>query len=262
LSAADLCFGYSLRGLFAGRHNRVDVLHDVSFELCEGEILGVVGESGAGKTTLFRACTMPELITGGTLTFRGLDLRQAGTSERHDYRRQVQLVFQDPFSSFDPVLRMLRCVLEPAFAVGRATGRRMQGIIADTLADIGLPETVLERFPSQLSGGQLQRISVARATGTNPAILLADECVSALDVTVQAAVLTLLKRCCSESGLGLIFAGHDLAVVRDVADEILVLRRGRAVEYSRADMFFRQPVDPYSRELVHAATMSELRGGL
>jgi peptide/nickel transport system ATP-binding protein len=246
----------------------VYALNGVSFTVEAGEILGVVGESGSGKTTLLRACLFLEQATSGDIRFHGESLMEATTVELQRYRAATQVVFQNPRSSLDPALRNGRVVSEPLHAGSRSGRRpagsrsvgrsRFDGAIGAALREVGLEAEVALRYPAQLSGGQQQRVAIARGTTTRPEILFADECVSALDVSVQARVLQLLLRLRDELGFAMVFVTHDLGVVRAICDTVLVLKDGNAVEYASADAFFRHPEHPYSQELLRHARATEI----
>lgn len=233
-------------------------IEDVSFTVGRREIVGVVGESGSGKSTLLRTLLLIERPSGGTVEFGGRSLFHATPSEQNEYRRLVQVVFQNPKSSLDPALRTERSITEPLAVRREASRRSSADAVARALDEVGLETTAGDRFPDQLSGGQQQRIAIARATASPPRILYADECVSALDVSVQARVINLLLDLRDRLGFAMVFVTHDLGVVRALCDTVLVLQRGRVVEYRPAADFFSAPTHPYSRELVDAARATEL----
>lgn len=233
-------------------------IDDVSFTVSRREIVGVVGESGSGKSTLLRTLLLIERPSGGTVEYDGQSLFHATPAEQNEYRRRVQVVFQNPRSSLDPALRTERSITEPLAVRRDAPMRTAQNAVARALAEVGMETTTGDRFPDQLSGGQQQRIAIARATVSAPQILYADECVSALDVSVQARVINLLLDLRDRLGFAMVFVTHDLGVVRALCDTVLVLQRGRVVEYRPAADFFSAPTHAYSRELVDAARATEL----
>jgi ABC-type glutathione transport system ATPase component len=222
-------------------------VRDVSFDLRGGESLGVVGESGAGKSTLLRLMLGLERPDAGTVTYRGPSLR-----------REVQVVFQDPASSLDPRMRAGDVVLEPV-RVMRLPGDRA-GMLAELLEAVGLPDGAARRFPHELSGGQRQRVAIARALAPRPRVLLADEPVSALDVSVRAQILNLLQDLRAGYDLTLLLVSHDLSVVRHLCDRVLVMRAGEVVEAGDTRAIFRAPRHPYTRTLLESIpTLRNLR---
>jgi peptide/nickel transport system ATP-binding protein len=187
-----------------------------------------------------------------------MSLLGATESERLNYRHAIQVVFQNPAGSLNPNLTNGRSISEPLYASGALRGRAATDPVTDALVSVGLETAVAERYPGELSGGQQQRVAIARAATTTPRILFADECVSALDVSVQARVLQLLRRLRDELGFALVFVTHDLSVVRALCDSVLVLKEGKAVEQGPADEFFRSPQHPYSKTLLAAAEATHL----
>jgi len=233
-----------------GRATHVQAVRDVSFEVREGQRFGVVGESGSGKSTLLRLVTGLDQATAGSVRIGGREV--VGTPERALgwLRRTAQIVFQDPMGSLDPRMRIAEVVTEPLRGVG-ADERRARA--AEVLDAVGLPATALDRYPHQFSGGQRQRIAIARAVVTRPQLLVADEAVSSLDVSVRAQVLNLLSDLADEYGLTLLFVSHDLAVVRRTCDTVAVMNEGRIVECGPTDQVYEHPLHPYTAELVAAA---------
>jgi ABC-type glutathione transport system ATPase component len=227
----------------------VDALADVSLSIPRGARFGVVGESGSGKTTLMRLIAGLDRPTAGAVTVLGTDLTGLRESELGFLRKTVQIVFQDPMGSLDPRMRVRDIVAEP-LQVQRY--RDIDAAVAAALDQVGLPAAAGRRYPHQFSGGQRQRISIARAIAPAPEILLADEAVSALDVTVRAQILALLESIAVDRGLTLIFVSHDLAVVRRVCDQVAVLKDGRLVESGPTERVYSAPRQEYTRELLAA----------
>lgn len=237
-------------GVRRGGHD--PVLHDISFELASGDTLGIVGESGSGKSTLVRALLGLLPISRGDIQWQGRSIAQFGAAQWRALRRVVQPVFQDPLSSLDPRMRVRELLAEPLQAHGRDTRAVRERRIMAILERVGLDATALSRYPHELSGGQCQRIGIARAMILEPEVLVCDEPVSALDVSIQAQIMNLLVSLTATSGVSLILVSHNLAVVRRLCQELLVLRQGRIVEAgATADVLLR-PVDPYTRRLIAA----------
>ena len=238
---------------------QVQALSDLSFELRSGRSLGVVGESGSGKSTLARIVMALEPPSQGRVRLEGVDLHALAPAALRIARRQLQMVFQDPYSSLDPRRTVLQTVAEP-LAVLQGAGRAEQRERAvEALDEVGLREADLARYPHEFSGGQRQRIAIARALITRPKLIVADEPVSALDVSVQAQVLNLMQELQERHAISYLFISHDLAVVDRVCDDIIVLQQGRIVEQGPPAELFRRPQHPYTRRLL-AAVPGALRG--
>jgi len=231
----------------------------VSLTVARGETLGIVGESGAGKTTLGRAALRLVEPSRGTVRFDGADVGSLGEAGLRRLRRRAQMVFQDPMGSLNPRLRVGQALREVLKVHGTPRERRDRDV-AELLRRVELSEDVLEARPHELSGGQCQRVGIARALAVRPELVVLDEPVSALDVSIQAQILNLLLRLQSELALSFLFISHDLAVVHRMSDRILVLREGRVVEEGTPDMVFRQPSHPYTRTLLRAALPQMERG--
>ncbi|MET7336875.1 ABC transporter ATP-binding protein [Nonomuraea sp. NPDC005650] len=224
------------------------VVDDVSFTLCEGETLGVVGESGSGKTTLARIALGLLEPDAGRVTLHGREWSRVPERRRRPLRRRIQLISQNPLDSFDPRHTVGRLVAEPLDLPGAERRAR----VLDLLERVGLPPGVAGRHPRELSGGQRQRVAIARALGPRPDVLVCDEPVSALDVSIQAQVLDLLADIQAEYGTAMLFISHDLGVVHHVSDRVLVMKDGRVVEEGEVTEVFTRPRHPYTRELVAA----------
>jgi peptide/nickel transport system ATP-binding protein len=258
---------YPLRkGVFSRVYDHVKAVDDVSLEVYEGETLGLVGESGCGKTTLGRSILRLAEPTGGKVWFDGIEVTALKGQALRDFRKQAQIVFQDPYSSLNPRMTIGEAIAEPMKvhrcgtaglrdAGLRDTGRGTAGLrdaVCDLLEQVGLDAAHYNRYPHELSGGQRQRVCIARALAVNPRLIICDESVSALDVSVQAQVLNLLNRLKAERNLTYIFISHDLGVVRFMCDRIVVMFNGKPVEIKEADALFENPQNAYTRRLIEA----------
>jgi len=231
----------------------VQALAGVSFTLQAGRSLGVVGESGSGKSTLARLVMALETPNAGTVRLNGEDLHQLPPAALRAARATFQMVFQDPYGSLDPRRSVLQTVAEPLAVLQRATPAEQQERAAAALADVGLASGDLHKYPHEFSGGQRQRIAIARALITRPALIVADEPVSALDLSVQAQVLNLMQDLQQRYGMSYLFISHDLAVVDHVCDEVLVLHEGRIVEQGPVQQIIHAPQHAYTQRLLAAA---------
>ncbi|MEN9759490.1 MAG: hypothetical protein RL676_639 [Pseudomonadota bacterium] len=239
------------RGLFKGSAREVRALSGVSFDLKEGETLGVVGESGSGKSTLAKCIARLVDADDGQILISGQDFLSAKGEALRKFRRNVQLVFQDPYSSLDPRQKVGSIIAEGPILHGEDRDVAMQRMF-ELLQTVGLDKKAADRFPHEFSGGQRQRIGIARALALQPRLLIADEAVSALDVSVQAQVLRLLKEIRDQFKLTLLFITHDLRVAAQICDSIMVMSKGQAVEYGPTQKIFDAPEHPYTRELFGA----------
>jgi ABC-type oligopeptide transport system ATPase subunit len=230
-----------------GRHIAVD---QASLTLRKGETLGLVGSSGAGKSTIARAICGLVSTQGGEIKIDGIAKNQMARQQLQSARQRIQIVFQEPGSSLSPKRTVEQILLEPLlhFRIGDPLSRSVQ--IAEALKTVGLDADVLQRYPRQFSTGQQQRIAIARALVSEPDVLIADEAVSALDVSVQAQILQLLRRLQKQRNIALLFISHDLGVVRQMADQIVVMYRGQVMEQAPASVFFEHAAHPYSRALL------------
>ncbi|MGH7041826.1 MAG: ABC transporter ATP-binding protein [Acetobacteraceae bacterium] len=254
LEVEHLSRGFTVRRglLFARAVGRVSAVDDISFSLARGETLGIVGESGSGKSTTARLVLRLLDPSGGHIRFDGTDITElSGAALRH-FRRRMQIVFQDPFASLDPRQTVEQIVGEPLLLhrPGSTAARRAR--VAELLARVGLSAAQARRYPHEFSGGQRQRIGIARALAAEPDLIVCDEPVSALDVSIQAQVLNLLRDLQDRLGIAYLFITHDLAVVRHVAHRVAVMRQGRIVELAETEALFAHPADPYTRGLVAA----------
>ncbi len=243
---------------FGSGNHRLRAVDGVSFTVSRGETLGLVGESGCGKSTTGRALLRLVPLADGTVTFDGISVHRASQSEIRTLRRRMQMVFQDPFASLSPRLRVGQIIAEPLeiHRWGATTGERRDRV-AQLLEDVGLGAGVIDRFPHEFSGGQRQRIGIARALALEPELIVLDEPVSALDISVRAQVVNLLMRLQRERGLGYVFVGHDLSLIRHVAHRVAVMYLGRIVETGPAEMLYRNPRHPYTRSLFASAPIPD-----
>ena len=248
LQAEGLTRHYAVGGL--GRKKAVQALTEVSFELDRGRTLAVVGESGCGKSTLARLTALIETPDAGRLTIGEQDTAQASRRQRKTLRQRVQMVFQDPYGSLNPRKKIGTILEEPLVINTRLSRRERRAKALDLMDKVGLRSEHYDRYPHMFSGGQRQRVAIARALMLDPDIVVADEPVSALDVSIQAQVLNLFADLQDEFGLTYLFIAHDLSVVHHIADEIMVMYLGRAVEKGPSDAVFRSPAHPYTQALL------------
>ena len=243
-----------VKGLFKRVVGQVKAVDGVSFDLHEGERLGLVGESGSGKTTVGRTMLRALNPTAGNVEFRlddrYVDVAKAGKEQIKDLRRQMQMIFQDPYSSLNPRMSIMDLIGEPLLAHGMTSRRKREERVRELLVQVGLKPQHLNRYPHAFSGGQRQRVGIARALALNPRLIVADEAVSALDVSVQAQVLNLLQDLQKQLGLTYLFIAHDLSVVRHICDRVAVMYLGRIVELADVDRLFDSPKHPYTEALL------------
>ena len=245
---------YPLRkGVFSRVYDHVKAVDDVTLDVYEGETLGLVGESGCGKTTLGRSILRLAEPTGGKVWFDGIEVTALKGQALRDFRKQAQIVFQDPYSSLNPRITIGEAIAEPMLVHGLETSKtRCRSKVCDLLEQVGLQAEHYDRYPHEFSGGQRQRICIARALAVSPRLVICDESVSALDVSVQAQVLNLLNKLKAERGLTYIFISHDLSVVRFMSDRVVVMYNGKPVEMNDADELFEHPQNAYTKKLIAA----------
>jgi peptide/nickel transport system ATP-binding protein len=244
--------------LLASQHKTVYAVDGVSLEVWPGETLGLVGESGCGKSTLGRCLMRLYEITGGQILLKGTDISRLGLRELRPFRRQMQMVFQDPYASLNPRRRVGDLIAEPLRVHGNPTRAEIDARLKDLMRLVGLEADHLNRFPHEFSGGQRQRIGVARALALEPSLIVADEPVSALDVSIQAQIVNLMADLQERLGLTYIFIAHDLSVVRQVSSRIAVMYLGAIVETGATEEIFRAPAHPYTQALISAVPVPEV----
>ncbi|WP_435077574.1 ABC transporter ATP-binding protein [Halococcus sp. AFM35] len=251
LSVRDLTKHYPVtEGLLDREVGRIRAVDGISFEVRRGETLGLIGESGCGKSTAARSLLRLETPTGGEVRFDGETVGDHTDDERKRFRRQAGMIFQDPTSSFDPRLSIGESVAEPLALHGMGDRERRRNVVETILAEVDLSADDYDRYPHELSGGQKQRVALARALVTNPELLVADEPVSALDVSVEAEILALVERLQTTFGLSILLISHDMSVVRDVCDRVAVMYLGEIVELGPTEAVFSEPQHPYTRALL------------
>ena len=237
----------------------VKAVDDVSFEIGEGETLGLVGESGSGKSTTGYSVLQLLKPTGGSARFMSEELTTISRNDLREIRREMQIVFQDPYSSLNPRMTVGNIVAEPLTVHGVGTRRSREASVRDLLETVGFNPDFTNRYPHEFSGGQRQRIGIARALALNPRLIVCDEPVSALDVSIQAQILNLLKDLQRDLGLAYLFVAHDLAVVRTMSDRIAVMNKGKLVEMGPAEKVYAHPQDEYTRALLAAVPVPDPR---
>ena len=237
-------------GVMKREIGRVRAVDGVSFDLRQGETLGLVGESGCGKTTVGQAVLRLDEPTGGTVRFGNEDVTSFDRRELKRFRRRAQMIFQDPTSSFDPRMTVGESVAEPLLIHGMRDRKRRREIVENLFERVGLSDHDVDRYPHEFSGGQKQRIALARALVVNPELIVADEPISALDVSVQAEILSLMADIQEEFGLSILFISHDMAVVQEICDRVAVMYLGEIVEVAPTDELFSAPKHPYTRALL------------
>ncbi|MFI1239290.1 dipeptide ABC transporter ATP-binding protein [Nocardia salmonicida] len=261
LEVRKLSKAFKIRGKRPWQSADFVAVDDVSFTVDRGTTTAIVGESGSGKSTIAQMVLGLLEPTSGTVAFDGKDVAKLDSKGAFAFRRRVQPIFQNPYGSLDPMYSIFRTVEEPLRVHKIGTAAEREAVVRDLLDKVSLPTTVLRRYPNELSGGQRQRVAIARALALSPEMVVCDEAVSALDVLVQAQILTLLNDLQAELGLTYLFITHDLAVVRQIADNVLVMREGRVVEAATTDEVFASPREEYTRALLEAIPGRELLTG-
>ncbi|MEV5838327.1 ABC transporter ATP-binding protein [Nocardia sp. NPDC052112] len=259
--AQNLTKAFKIRGSTPWRSTDFVAVDDVSFRLKRGTTTAIVGESGSGKSTVAQMVLGLLEPTSGSVTFDGRDVAKLDRRGAFAFRRRVQPIFQDPYGSLDPMYSIYRTIEEPLRTHKIGTAKEREATVRDLLDKVSLPSSVMRRYPNELSGGQRQRVAVARALALSPEVVVCDEAVSALDVLVQAQILKLLNDLQAELGLSYLFITHDLAVVRQIADDVLVMQTGRIVEAATTDEVFENPREEYTRRLLDAIPGRDLLAG-
>ena len=254
LKVENLRTWYTLRkGVFGRTYDYIKSVDDVSFDVYPGETLGLVGESGCGKTTLGRSILRLVEPTSGNVIFEGRDITKLNNKELREYRKQAQIIFQDPYSSLNPRICIGDAIAEPMMVHGiEKDAKKRREKVCHLLEEVGLEASHYQRYPHEFSGGQRQRICIARALAVNPKLIICDESVSALDVSVQDQVLNLINRLKKEFGFTYIFISHDLGVVRFMSDRVVVMYNGKIQEMNEADALFNNPQNDYTKKLIAA----------
>ena len=248
LSVDDLCMYFDSKG------RRIKASEHVSFKIYEGETFGLVGESGSGKSTIGKCIIGLNKVTSGSITFNGMEL--TGIKNRKEYNQKnkgIQMIFQDPMSSLNPKKQVGEIVRE-ALVINKIGSSRLEQekIVAEIFTKVGIPAEYMNRYPKDFSGGQRQRIGIARALVVNPKLIIADECIAALDASVQAQIVNMLHKIKQETGTSFLFISHDLNMVRFLSDRIGVLHLGYLLETGTSEEIFRNPVHPYTKSLLAA----------
>jgi peptide/nickel transport system ATP-binding protein len=260
LEVRDLAVHFPIRrGLLSRQVGSVRAVDGVSFSIDQGETLGLVGESGCGKTTTGLALMRLVTPTAGAVRLKGQDVASLSKRELKAHRQRMQIVFQDPYSSLNPRQRVVDIIRAPLDIHGLGTARERRAFVADLMGRVGLRPDQAKSFPHQFSGGQRQRIGIARALAVRPELIICDEPVSALDVSVQAQILNLLVGLQRELGLSYLFISHDLGVVKHISDRVAVMYLGRIVEIASRDLLFASPGHPYTELLLLSAPSAHPR---
>jgi peptide/nickel transport system ATP-binding protein len=258
LTVRNLTKNFEVRGGLRGASGTVRAVQDVSFDIYPGETLGLVGESGCGKTTVGRLILRLEDKTSGELRFEGMDLSAASAADMKAVRRKIQVIFQDPYSSLNPRMTVGQIIGEPLHVYRLVPDAKAgQARVAQLLEQVGLRPEMAARYPHQLSGGQRQRVGIARALAMEPSFIVCDEAVSALDVSIQGQIINLLEDLQRRLGLAYLFIAHDLAVVRHISMRVVVMYFGRVMEVADRDAIYREPLHPYTKVLLDAAPIPD-----
>lgn len=251
LSVSRLSKTYEVKKTaFSLKRQTIQAVDNVSFEVEKGKTLGIVGESGSGKSTLARCVLLLEAPDGGTTVFLGKNLASLKNKELREMRKQMQIIFQDPYSSLNPRRKVFEAIAEPLLFHKITKKRHIKEKVMEVLRKVGLDEDALNKYPHEMSGGQRQRVAIGRALATEPILVVADEPVSSLDVSIQAQIVNLFLDIKDETGISMLFISHDLNIIRFVADNVIVMYKGKVLEMGEKDEIFYRPLHPYTEMLV------------
>ena len=240
-----------------GEKRVVKAVDGVTFDIKKGETLGLVGESGCGKSTLGKALLRLTKITGGKAFYKGKDIAHLSDSEMREQRKNLQMIFQDPYASLNPRMTIGNIIGEPIRTFGLANGSSVEGKVKELMETVGLSRRFIKRYPHEFSGGQRQRIGIARALAVDPEFIVADEPISALDVSIQAQIMNLMNELQDEKNLTYLFISHDLRAVRHVSDRVAVMYLGEIVELAEGKDIYAEPLHPYSKALISAVPVPD-----
>jgi len=253
LSVSELKKTYEVRRTaFSRKKDIIKAVDSVSLHLEKGHTIGIVGESGSGKSTLARCIMLLERPDEGKIIFKGLELTGMKDTDLRPIRKAMQIIFQDPYSSLNPRKKVFDVIAEPLLFHGMVNGGDVRGKTLDILNDVGLGEDFLDKYPHEMSGGQRQRVAIGRALATNPELIVADEPVSSLDVSIQAQIVNLFLDIKEKSQISMLFVSHDLNIVHFISDEIIVMYKGKVVESGLKNEVFYKPLHPYTKMLIES----------
>ena len=248
----DLHVEFSSTKKISGEKEKIYAVNGINLDIKEGEILAIAGESGCGKSTFSRSLMLLEKITSGDILFNGESIKTFTPEKMHNFRNRVQMIFQNPYASLNPKMKIYDILEEPLIINTKLKRAERKKIIEEKILQVGLETSVLEKYPHEFSGGQRQRITIARALVLNPSCLIADEPVSALDVSIQAQIINLLKDLKEKYNLTILFISHDLRVIQYLADRVAIMYLGEIVELADKNDLFRNPLHPYTQALLQA----------
>jgi oligopeptide transport system ATP-binding protein len=257
ISLEDLKVHYRIGGGLLSPAKIVRAVDGVSIDIAKGETLGLVGESGCGKSTLGKAILRLTEPTGGRVLYNGSDLAQLPQSKMRDRRKHLQMIFQDPYASLNPRMNVGQIIGEPIRTFGLANGNSVDNMVGELMETVGLSRRFIKRYPHEFSGGQRQRIGIARALATQPEFIVADEPISALDVSIQAQIMNLMESLQAERGLTYLFISHDLRAVRHLSDRVAVMYLGKIVELAPGKDIYAEPLMPYTKALISAVPVPD-----
>ncbi len=257
ISLQDLKVYFKVGGGLFSPSKTVKAVDGVTLEIKKGETLGLVGESGCGKSTLGKALLRLTEPTGGKVFYNGKDLAHLPASAMREQRKHLQMIFQDPYASLNPRMTVGNIIGEPIRTFGLKAGRSVESRVQELMETVGLSRRFVKRYPHEFSGGQRQRIGIARALAVDPEFIVADEPISALDVSIQAQIMNLMERLQAEKGLTYLFISHDLRAVRHLSDRVAVMYLGRIVELADGKEIYREPLMPYTKALISAVPIPD-----